>query len=172
MSKERRSVSLDGHVNEYVKDDTAEFSPLVNKWTRDYYENGHRPSMEPQEIEDMRQALRDERERLHQVIDESFDRQERMLETMVETVEQVDETVDEQVTERIDDVYKQVSDWQRVTLKSSPLDYKNYGVSRDPEHPAIEKHAQELGMTPERLVKELRERDRENGYLPEMEINQ
>lgn len=165
--KWRTTVSIDGKLAEHVKEDESKFSPLVNKWTEDYYERGRRPSYERHEVEKMKDALNEEEDRMHQMISECFDRQRSRLDSLVDDMGEV-EGVDE---ERMDEVYERVSDWKENTLSSLGDGYVNHGVPRDPEHLAIQTHANNLGIPPKVLIEEIEKRDRQYGFVDKQEAD-
>lgn len=158
VSKKRRSVSLDEHVAEEIEDDSAEFSPLVNKWAEDYYHEGKRPIMQEQRVEEMI----DEIDRREAELDEMYEATKEMFSCHRETLrESLGEAAEE---EQLEKVYKEMTDWKPHTL-SSVDGFENQGVPRDPENPAIRHRAKRLGLSPEDLVDELRKRDRRDGFV-------
>ena len=157
MGKKRRSVSLDPHIAEEIESDDAEFSPLVNKWAEDYYAEGRRPAMKEQRIEQMLEDLNSREEEFEEFVKVTmnmFDRQRSMLKEALGDAGANDEVLNEQFEE----VYNQLTNRTRFADHSTP---------RDPENPAIRQQANKIGVSPERLVEELKERDRRDGFEPE-----
>lgn len=156
MGKKRRSVSIDPHIAEEIEKDGAEFSPLVNKWAEDYYAEGRRPAMKEQRVEQMLEDLNKreaEFEEFVGIMFDMFDRQRSMLKEALGDAGANDEVLNEQFEE----VYNQLTNRTQFADHSTP---------RDPENPAIRNQANKMGVSPERLVEELKERDRRDGHEP------
>lgn len=156
MGKKRRSVSLDPRIAEEIENDDAEFSPLVNKWAEDYYAESRRPAMNEQRIEEMLEDLNKREEEFEEFVEimlNMFDRQRSMLKEALGDSGANDEVLNEQFEE----VYNQLTNRTQFADHSTP---------RDPENPAIRQKASNMGVSPERLVEELKERDRRDGHEP------
>ncbi|MDL5361369.1 hypothetical protein [Halalkalicoccus sp. NIPERK01] len=159
MSKRRKSVSLDEPVYEQVQDDDAEFSPLVNKWAEDYYAEGRRPAMKEQQVEQMLSDLNEREEQFEEFVKDTmamFDQHRSMLKSALGDTAAEDDVLEEQ----FEDVYNELTERTQFT---------DYSTPRDPENPAIRQHANRIGVSPQRLVEELKERDRRDGFGQEVE---
>lgn len=131
MSKERRTVSLETEVDEYLGSEGVNASELVNSLVKNHVSSGG----------DKRGMLELRAEQLRSDIDELEGR----LETKREELDRVETHLDEYRTER-DEVLDEAVD----TLQT---------VAWDADNPAIQNWAEKADMTPEELIEELERRD-------------
>jgi len=124
--KERRTVSLDPQNHEWLSDhDNA--SALVNDLVEQYRRNGDRGTAG---LELQRQQKEREKEHLEQ-----------RLENIETDIQELDALIRE---------YRRSEDAELVEARETLAD-----TPRDPENPAIQSWARDLGMTPEQLIEDL-----------------
>ena len=130
MSKERRTVTLESEVNDYLAQDHVNASGLVNDLVKRHM-NG----------DDTDGAIREFRIRqLEEEAEEYASRAERKR----TEAERLKQAATEKKAEKREDLNKAIEQ-----LADAP---------RDPDNPAVESQARKLGIEPEDLVAELPER--------------
>lgn len=130
MTKERRAVSIDEDVDEYLDQPHVNASGLVNDLVKRHM-NG-----------DVEDGIREYRIRQ---LREEADEYETRAERKREQAEKLRELAEEQQDERREELSAVIDQ-----LADAP---------RDPSNPAIKTKAKKVGLTPEELVDELPERD-------------
>ncbi len=128
MSKERTSLSLDPEVAQFLKQDHVNASGLVNKLVKQHMNGGAG--------EDLIREFRIQQ--LESELNQIQTREEQKREELQKLKEIDSEKTQEQ---------KEALEEAKEALSTTP---------RDPENPAIQTKAEELGMSPEELVDELR----------------
>ena len=130
MSKERRTVTLESEVNDYLAQDHVNASGLVNDLVKRHM-NG----------DDTDGAIREFRIRqLEEEAEEYASRAERKR-TEAERLKQAATEKEAEKREELQKAIEQLAD-----------------APRDPDNPAVESQARKLGIKPEDLVAELPER--------------
>lgn len=160
MTKRRTGVSLDPDVAEAKAEDDGDFSPLVNKWARDYYIGGKRPVTDRERVKQMLDELNkveSQYEEHVQQMRDLFSRQRAMLNDALGEAP----TSDEEYEDAIETVYNKHTN--RSTTPGGTL-VNDYSTPRNPENPAMRNEAERLGISPEHLVEELLRRDRRDGF--------
>lgn len=170
MTKRRRSISLDADLDDEIADLDHPFSPLVNKWVRDYVENGRRPAMDRHRIQrlieqvDAQQAAFNE---AAEQVNAIFDAQRATLTDALGRSADVDD-LDAALEEAYNRMTERFEEERLVSNDRSKTYTVDNSVPRDPENPAVRNEAQKLGISPERLVYELETRDVRDGFADEI----
>ena len=131
MAKERRTVTLEREVDDYLAQDHVNASGLVNDLVKRHM-NG----------DDANGAIREFR--MNQLLEEANEYEMRAKRKR-EEVNRLQEVAKEKEATRDEEV-------QKVVEKLS-------GVERDPENPAIKRNADKLGITPQELLDKLPDDD-------------
>ena len=127
--KQRRTLSLDAEVDDYLDQPHINASGFVNDLVKRHMNGGG-------------DAIREFRIRqLEDEAEDHADRAERKRE-QAERLKQLNEEEEAEHEEELESVIEQLSD-----------------VPRDPTNPAIKTKAKKVGMTPEELIEELPDRD-------------
>lgn len=144
--KEITSVNLDRENAEYLREQDHSVSQIINRWVTEYRQH-QRIDMDEERAERALAELAAARESLREAVDHA--------ETAFDTIEDAitDSTVDardpdSELAARIDEIHDQ------LTTDSQWVD-----DPRDPENLAIQNHAENLGLPPTALARELRRRD-------------
>ena len=127
MSKERTSLSLDPEVAQFLQQDHVNASGLVNKLVKQYMSGGAGEAM-------VRQMRIDQLESELNELQAREEQKRRELQNLKE--------IDEEKTAE----QKQALSEAKEALQDTP---------KEPDNPAIQNWAQDLGMTPEELIDEL-----------------
>lgn len=155
--KKRTSLTIDSDLFEDVSDDTTPFSHLVNKWARDYYQQGKRPMLERVRIEQWEAQLDQQEMAFETFVDEMrewFDDQRELLD---EAKGSAQHEMDEEKEERIDELHERFTVYHEFITAGKVLDEDL--SPRDPDDAAIVTKAEELNITADRLATELKRRD-------------
>lgn len=173
MSKRRKSVSLDPDLADQIDELDHEFSPLVNKWAREYIEEGQRPVMNRHHIETLIAQLDAQQTAFNEFADamnDQFDRYRDLLESTLGEQGAVDD-----IDEAFEEAYERHSERYQEERLVGGGRRKTYEVDnstpRDPQNLAIREEAKKLGVSPDRLVYELEKRDVRDGHAEEVETH-
>lgn len=161
--KEITSVSLDADIAAQASEADESTSFLVNKWLGEYQQTGRQPVFDDSQRDMILEEL-DEREAAFETVvsdvRDSFDE----IRAVVEEDRIDEDEVVAATSEEIDAVYESFTQLQFEGLnRDTRIDWE--ASNRGPENIAIQTKAEKLGMSPEELVSELENRDRQNDYI-------
>lgn len=167
--KRRKSVSLDTRVADDVDEDDANFSALVNRWTREYFREGRRPLMDETQRDQLLDTLDEIETREKQNHSAKMDVLDQLRTLVEDNSNRVDPEADEELAAEFDELHAMFTTTTRLKSTGEVVDWER--SPRQPDAVAIRTHADRLGITPDRLSRELRKRDREEGFVDSIQTD-